>query len=127
MSKGYVSIFYVRVGKHVFTPGEVIREEIDEEKAARLLRDGFIRPCDAPATKPEEPALDGEPVEADPVAEIPEEAPAEETPEEAPAEEIPEEAADEDDGDGDTAPIEIDDADAVIAPPKKKGRKSEAR
>ena len=118
MSKGYVSIFYVRVGKHVFTPGEVIREEIDEEKAARLLRDGFIRPCDVPATKPEEPALDGEPVEADPVAE---------TPEEAPAEEIPEEAADEDDGDGDTAPIEIDDADAVIAPPKKKGRKSEAR
>lgn len=122
MSKGYVSIFYVRVGKHVFTPGEVIREEIDEEKAARLIRDGFIRPCDAPATEPEEPALDGEPVEADPVAEIPEEAH-----EEAPAEEIPEEAADEDDGDGDTAPIEIDDADAVIAPPKKKGRKSEAR
>lgn len=122
MSKGYVSIFYVRVGKHVFTPGEVIREEIDEEKAARLIRDGFIRPCDAPATKPEEPALDGEPVEADPVAETQEEAPGE-----APVEEIPEEAADEDDGDGDTAPIEIDDADAVIAPPKKKGRKSEAR
>jgi len=39
----YIALHYVRVNRKMYTPGEIIHEEIPQEKSKRLLEKGAIR------------------------------------------------------------------------------------
>lgn len=53
----YIAVHYVKIGRRMYTPGEIIDEHIPEEKRAWLLGKGAIRIADAPFLSPEPPPI----------------------------------------------------------------------
>ncbi len=61
----YIANHYVKVKGNLYTPGEIIPDELDAEKRNRLLEKGAIRLMNALFSKPFSTADANEPNEAD--------------------------------------------------------------
>ena len=113
----YAANHYVRVAGKRYVAGEILPEDLPQEKIAGLLRSGAITPVGGvPAIKPAaepaaEPETDGTPA-------------ADETPEDAAiaADETPEEEID-----AEAEPEEIDAADGIVSAPTKSTAKPAAK
>lgn len=129
----YIAIHYTKVNGTVYTPGEVITEDMTAEEAARLERLGAVRTSEAPFLAPD--------TQAEEPTDKPDESGdeggsgADGTPDEG---EAPDADAGDDDGEDyeDAEAPEIDVADSISAPdeepeepqekkpaPRRKGRK----
>lgn len=115
----YAANHFVRIKGRMYVAGEIIPENLDEEKTAWLLEAGAIReiaPAPGKMTPPQEDPPGDEPQGDEPVDEPVEEALPEEIVEEA----LPEETVEED------AP-EINVMDGVVAPAEEKAAKASRR
>ena len=123
----YLAIHYVKIGKRMYTPGEVIDVGIPEGKVGRLLEKGAIREAGAPFYTPPVPVAPPEPpAQASAEGDVKAPGSDEDGDPETPA--LDDEQAEGEDGGEEVtgeAP-EIDVMDGIVAEPKKPAKAAKA-